>query len=157
VRRLLVPRRSTRLNVIPEIQSVTAPRIRLEIVSCESVSKICNFGSIADLDIFAMGSQREKVLGRRYRLSIREWPRQCIFRRTEHELWKLKQRCRIGYARLKSSARSLISSRCCCWSSPIGTRVALPWFRWCDYLLNQGYLPISKDVCRLQNRIREEP
>jgi len=31
----------------------------------------------------------------------------------------------LGYVRLKLSARSLVSSICCCWSSPTGTCVAL--------------------------------
>ena len=49
--RLFVPGCSTWPNVMPDIESVA-------MVSYELVSKIREFGSIADLDIFAVGSQR---------------------------------------------------------------------------------------------------
>ena len=44
-----------------EIESVTAARIRFAIVSYESVSRIREFRSAADLDIFAVGSRRERI------------------------------------------------------------------------------------------------
>ena len=59
--RLLVHGRSTGSNEMPDIELVTAPRPRLAMVSYESVSKIREFVSIADLDIFAVGSQRERM------------------------------------------------------------------------------------------------
>ena len=64
----------------------------------------------------------------------------------------------LAYARLKMSQRSRVSSRCCCWSSPTGTCVALPRSQtilaYLEYVFD---LPISEDVCCLQNWIREEP
>ena len=35
----------------------------------------------------------------------------------------------LGYVRLKISAKSRVSSRCCSWSSPTGTYVVLLYFR----------------------------
>jgi len=46
---------------MPEMESVTALRTRLAMVSNESVSKMREFGSIADLDIFAVGSRKERM------------------------------------------------------------------------------------------------
>jgi hypothetical protein len=44
--RRLVPGSLTGLNVIPEVESVTALRIHLMMISCELVSRIREFGSI---------------------------------------------------------------------------------------------------------------
>ena len=46
---------------MPVMESVIAPRILFAIVSYESVSKIREFGSTADLDIFAVGSRRDRM------------------------------------------------------------------------------------------------
>jgi len=61
VRRLLVPGRATGSNVIPEIEPVMALRIRLAMISYGSVSRMREFGSTADLNIFSMTSRRERV------------------------------------------------------------------------------------------------
>jgi hypothetical protein len=54
--RRLDPGSLTGLNVIPEMESVTSLRIHLTMISCESVNE---FGSIVNLDVFTVGSQRE--------------------------------------------------------------------------------------------------
>ena len=57
--RRLDPGSSTGLNVIPEMESVTSLRIHSTMISCESVSRMREFGSIVNLDVFTVGSQRE--------------------------------------------------------------------------------------------------
>jgi hypothetical protein len=55
----VVPGSLTGLNVIPEM--VTALRIHLTMILCESVSRIPDFGSIVYLDIFTVGSRSERM------------------------------------------------------------------------------------------------
>ena len=60
--------------MILDIESVSALRIRLVMVSYESVSKIREFESIADLEIFALESRSERM--RFMREGV--WPRICV-------------------------------------------------------------------------------
>ena len=53
--------RSTESNVMPEMELVTALRIRLTMVSYGSVGRMCEFGSTVVLDIFAVTSRRERM------------------------------------------------------------------------------------------------
>ena len=89
-----MPGRATGSNVMPEMVSVTALRIRLTIISYESVSRMREFGSTADLDIFSVTSQRERAHMDGSENQRVRWLRDIEVDpkhpRTEHELRKLK-------------------------------------------------------------------
>ena len=110
-------------------ESVTALLSRLEIVEGESVMDIREAGRGADLDIFCEGSRRERMRLDGTEVSVRVGAH---LRRPAVQKW-VKQgdptgRLRVSdvpirisgrgkvvpYCRLKESAISRASSRCCC-------------------------------------------
>jgi len=72
-RRLLTPARVLGFHVISSVESVMALRILRVISSAVSVRMMRDLGSAADLDIFCVGSRRERILlaGARSRAAIR--------------------------------------------------------------------------------------